>query len=62
MFLTVIMPALNEEKNIQAAIHNTLNALADFNIRGELIIINDGSIDKTEKLVEDIIKKMSVLS
>lgn len=37
MFLTVIMPALNKEKNIQAAIHNTLNALADFNIHGELI-------------------------
>lgn len=57
MFLTVVMPALNEEKNIQAAIHNTLNAMADFNINGELIIINDGSIDKTEELVIDIIKK-----
>lgn len=49
--ITVIMPALNEEKNIIFALKNTLLALEDFKISGEVIVINDGSSDKTEQLV-----------
>jgi dolichol-phosphate mannosyltransferase len=51
---TVIMPALNEEKNIIPAITNTLKAFADYNINGEIIVINDGSTDETEKLIYEI--------
>lgn len=54
---TVIMPALNEEKNIQAAINDTLKALEDYEINGEIIVVNDGSKDNTENLVNNIIKK-----
>lgn len=48
------MPALNEEKNIEAAIFNTLKAFKDFAIDGELVVINDGSTDRTDALVEKI--------
>lgn len=50
-FLSIIMPALNEEKNIETAIGNSLKALDDFGINGEVIVINDGSSDRTRELV-----------
>jgi len=54
--LSVIMPALNEEKNILAAINNTLNSFKDFSINGEIVIINDGSTDKTSELIHGAMK------
>ena len=53
--LSIIVPALNEEKNIEAAIDNSLSALREENILGEVIVINDGSTDSTPLLVK---KKM----
>ena len=55
--LDVIMPALNEEKNILSAIDSTLRAFDDFKIDGKIIVINDGSTDKTEELVRGEMKK-----
>lgn len=54
--LTVVMPALNEERNIIAAIKNTLKAFAESGISGEIVVINDGSRDKTGQLVEDFMR------
>lgn len=51
--VSVIMPALNEEKNILLAIRNSLKALEEFGISGEIIVINDGSKDRTSQIVED---------
>lgn len=55
--ISVIMPALNEKKNIVAALINTLNAFKDFNINGEIIVINDGSKDDTEQLVNGVMQE-----
>lgn len=57
--ISVIMPALNEEKNISEAIDNTLKAFGDFNIDGEIIVVNDGSTDRTEEILKDKIKNDS---
>jgi len=51
------MPALNEEKNISEAITNTIKAFDFFNLIGEVIVVNDGSTDRTEELAEGFIKK-----
>lgn len=51
-FLSIVMPALNEEKNIHNAINNTLRAFDDFGINGEIIVINDGSTDRTEEIIK----------
>jgi len=51
--VSVIMPALNEEKSISLSIDNTLAAFDAFNIEGEVIVVNDGSTDKTPQLVKD---------
>lgn len=50
--VSIVMPALNEEKNIIAAIDNTILAFKDYNLKGEIIVINDGSTDRTRYLVE----------
>lgn len=60
--ITVVMPSLDEERNISLAISNTLKAFDDYGISGEIIIVNDGSKDKTEELVEYIAKKDSRIS
>jgi dolichol-phosphate mannosyltransferase len=55
--LSIIMPALDEEKNIKDAITFTLDALDKSSIDGEVIVIDDGSTDSTNKIVKNIIKK-----
>jgi len=54
--LSVIMPALNEEKNIEKAIFSTLNAFEKFKITGEILVVNDGSTDKTQAIVNRIVE------
>lgn len=50
--ITAVMPALNEEKNISLGLKNILSAFDESSISGEVIVINDGSNDKTEEIVE----------
>lgn len=57
--ISIVMPALNEEENIRTAIDNTLSALDDFKINGEVIVVNDGSTDKTGFIVDEIAKNYS---
>lgn len=54
--ITVIMPALNEEKNILPAMKNVLSGFDESGITGEIIVINDGSSDKTKGLVNNFIQ------
>lgn len=55
--LSVVMPALNEERNISAAIQSTLEALDFLKIKGEIIVVNDGSTDNTQALIQEKIKQ-----
>jgi len=47
------MPALNEEDNVKEAIILTLEAFNNNKIRGEIILVNDGSNDKTLEIVQN---------
>ncbi len=53
---TVIMPALNEERNIILAIKNVLSGFEKSAVSGEIIVVSDGSTDKTENLVRDFMQ------
>jgi len=50
--ISIIMPALNEEANIVGAIRNVLVAFDDLGITGEIVVINDGSTDRTPELAQ----------
>lgn len=52
--ISIIMPALNEEDNVYNAVTNTLKAFSDLDINGEIIVINDGSTDKTPDIVTKV--------
>ena len=57
--LSVFFPAYNEEANIENTVDKTIPILKDIAKTWEIIIINDGSKDKTEQISKNIIKKYS---
>src|SRR5512138_2534573 len=51
-FLSVIVPAYNEEKRIGATCTAILDYLRDQNYTSEVIVVDDGSMDRTVQVVE----------
>ena len=45
--VSIIIPAFNEEATIEAVIERVL--AVDINLKKEIIVVNDGSKDKTEE-------------
>lgn len=58
MDLTIIVPAYNAEKFIKT---NILNLINRFN-NSEIIVINDGSIDKTSKELSILADKIKIIN
>ncbi len=54
--IIILIPAYNEEKNIQKVIKNCLSFKTD------LVIVNDGSTDKTLEKINFFKKKVTILS
>lgn len=52
--LSVVMPCLNEQDNVAAAIRRTLAAFERHGIEGEIVVINDGSTDNTAEVVRTL--------
>lgn len=58
IFLTVVVPAYNEETNIRlGALDKVSLYLGLQSYEWEVIVVNDGSDDNTRKLLEDFIKR-----
>ncbi|MBG0768302.1 glycosyltransferase family 2 protein [Methanococcus maripaludis] len=55
MKLSVIIPAYNEEKTVLKTLEEVV--AVNLPIDKEIIIVNDGSTDKTEQIIENSIKK-----
>ncbi len=53
--LSVVLPAYNEEPNIEAVIRQALDCLPDLAERWEVIVVDDGSTDETAKVVEALL-------
>lgn len=51
------MPAYNEEDSIASTVENVVKILKELKIDWELLVINDGSKDKTAEVVEGLEKK-----
>ena len=53
--VSVVVPALNEEKNLRAAVGSVIQAAkAAGDVPMEILIVNDGSTDGTPALVEEL--------
>ena len=52
--LTLVMPALNEEANVRSALARCLAAFDRMGIAGEVVVVNDGSTDRTPAIVEEL--------
>jgi len=57
MELTVIIPALNEEKLIGNTLNQTITFLKEKKINYEIIVVDDGSTDGTRAVVRDFVTK-----
>lgn len=58
MELSVVIPAFNESAVIVSTINHIYEFLTKENIKGEIIVVNDGSTDETEKILAHLQKSM----
>ena len=52
--LSVFLPAFNEEGNIKEVVVKTKKVLQEVAGKWEIVVVNDGSVDSTKKIVEDL--------
>jgi dolichyl-phosphate beta-glucosyltransferase len=62
MYLSVIIPAYNEEKNIEQTIRSIFNYLKLKNIEHEILVVTDGSTDNTKSIVKSLIPEIPTLN
>lgn len=61
MYLSVIIPAYNEEKHIRKTIESIYQYLSDKNIEHEIIVVTDGSTDKTDDIIRSMFSTIPIL-
>lgn len=61
MYLSVVIPAYNEEKNIEKTVRSIFNYLKSKNIEHEIIVVTDGSNDRTNDIVHLLKTKLPTL-
>lgn len=54
MKLSIVIPALNEEKTIGICIEKALRSIKKLNIKGEVVIADNGSRDQTVRIAESL--------
>ena len=59
--LSVFFPCYNEQDNIERVVRASLDVLAGLNIDFEIIIVNDGSKDKTGQVADLLAQSFSFL-
>ena len=55
--ISCVLPAYNEEKNVEKAIKEAIKVFVEFGLDYEIIVVDDGSEDGTSKLTLDMAKK-----
>jgi glycosyltransferase involved in cell wall biosynthesis len=50
--ISVVMPAFNEEANIEKTVHDCFLALKKLGIQGEVVVTDDGSTDNTRNILK----------
>ncbi len=57
MDLSLVVPTYNEKENIEKLLNKIFKEFKEHKIRGEVIVVDDGSPDNTGNLVENLRKK-----
>src|SRR5678816_2033698 len=57
-YLSLVIPAYNEQENVEALLQRVGSALAQVGKPFEVIIIDDGSSDQTPKLLNDAMARL----
>src|SRR3989344_6420742 len=52
--VSIVMPAYNEENNIEATVRKCNHVLGMMGLKGEIIVVEDGSKDKTKEVLENL--------
>ncbi len=60
-FLSIVIPAYNEERRLPSTLRAIDNYLKQQNYNYEIIVVNDGSIDKTEQVLLSLKSQISNL-
>lgn len=55
--LSLVMPALNEERTLESVVHKVMKVNLPYGFKRELIIINDGSRDRTLEIANSLAKQ-----
>jgi glycosyltransferase involved in cell wall biosynthesis len=55
--ISCVFPAYNEETNIENAVKQAIKAFTDLNIDYEIIVVDDGSKDRTAEITSNIAKE-----
>lgn len=61
MYLSVIIPAYNEERRIEKTLLSVYEYLSRQNYDYEIIVVNDGSVDRTTEVVSNLSLKIKNL-
>ncbi len=56
------MPSLNEERNIARAVSNVIEGFNSLGIKGEILVINDGSSDATGRIAAELSSRHPFIS
>ncbi len=59
--VSIVMPAYNEEKNIEATVQRCVKVLKEANFNGEIVVTNDGSKDRTGEVLANLQKSIPQL-
>ena len=59
--ISVVVPAYNESKNLDSLLDNFDKMFRESKLEGEVLLVDDGSTDKTFKLAKDYEKKYTFL-
>lgn len=62
MLLSVLIPVYNEEKTISQLLKKVIDVQLPKKIIKEIVIVDDGSTDRTVKVVENVLKKQKEIS
>ena len=61
LLLSIVMPAYNEEHNIEATVRRCREVLDAHGLDGEIIVANDGSSDGTGRVLDELVSEVQGL-